>query len=144
MGILRSETCWSGHEGNSLYQQLEQGCGLRGSYVQLPATGETGIRGNCRTDRVCEPSCWIYLVHIYTRTSILLSQRGKQGDSAGAVFGQLLCVSGWSVQLALVCGAYLCSPWLLTGNVLRLAAGWTWGHTAVAASLSYTELPPLV
>lgn len=62
--------------------------------------GRLRSRGNCRTDRVCETSCWIYLVHIYTRisphcrTSILLSQRGEQGDAVGAVFGKLLCVSG--------------------------------------------------
>jgi len=27
------------------HQQLEQGCSLRGSYAQVPATGETGIQG---------------------------------------------------------------------------------------------------
>lgn len=103
-----------------------------------------------RLDRVCESSCWIYLVHIYTHIHshcwalILLSPRGEQDEDVGAVFVQLVCVSGWSVQLALVCGTSLCPLWLLSGNLLSLAAGWTWGHAAVAASLSHTGLPHLV
>ena len=28
-----------------LYQQVDKGCGLGGSYVQGPATGETGMQG---------------------------------------------------------------------------------------------------
>ena len=30
---------------NDLYRQLERGCGLGGSYIQVSAAGETGIQG---------------------------------------------------------------------------------------------------
>ena len=47
------------HVYSSLYQQLKQGCRLRGSYVQLPATGEIKIQGPATRQTVSEPSCWL-------------------------------------------------------------------------------------
>lgn len=86
--------------------------------------------------------------HLWTYTVPLLDihpaqPEGEQDEAAGAAFVQLVCVSGWSVQLALMCGPSLCPLWVLTGKLLSLAAGWTWGHADVAASLSHAGLPQL-
>lgn len=77
-----------------------------------------GSRDNCGIDQECVPSCWIYLAHICTHTQshcwtpVLLSQRW--GRAAGAVFVQLLCVSGCAAGLD-VCVVHtcaLCGCWL--------------------------------
>lgn len=44
---------------SSLYQQLKQRCSHRGSYIQVPATGVTGIQGSAPAQTMSEPSCWM-------------------------------------------------------------------------------------
>lgn len=114
MDICRGETCWGGHEGNGLEQKLEQDCSLMGSYVQLPATGETGIQGQLwNRPRVCaqllDPPCTC----LYSYTIPLLDTCPAQpegGSAAGAVFVQLLCVSGCAAALD-VCVVHTCALW---------------------------------
>ena len=82
-------------EIDSLYQQLQWGCGLEGFYVQAPAMGETGVQGQLWSRlsvyiRVCS--------HVWT--SILLSQRGEQDEAVDA-----LCVR---VSVLSVCLCYQC------------------------------------
>lgn len=55
------------HLCDNLYQQLEWGCHLRGLYVQVPASGETGIQGSAtvQTEHLSPVAGGINIVHVY-------------------------------------------------------------------------------
>lgn len=77
---------------DSLHQQLQWGYGLRGLYIQVPATGETGIQrkllGRLSIQaRLLEGSILYGCRSLNSRewTSILFSQKGEQDEAFGAV-----------------------------------------------------------
>lgn len=58
--------CVQAYMCNSLYQQLEQGCSLRGLYAQTRATGKTGIQGQLLDRLSLNPTRGgIYFVHTH-------------------------------------------------------------------------------
>ena len=114
-----------------LEHQQEQGCSLRGSYVQVPATGETGIQepatGQTDQAQLLKGSTLYTCLYFPRRTFVLVRWRGDQDEALA-----LACVCVSAVCVSSVCELVCCTNW---EHVLSLIVGWSWGHGAAAASL---------
>ena len=69
-----------------LYQQVDKGCGLGGSYVQGPATGETGMQGPAPGQAEClspVSAGGVHLAHTctFSLTSGLPEDKAPPGDA---------------------------------------------------------------
>ena len=69
----------------SLYQQVDEGCGLGDSYMQGPASGETGIQGPATGQAEClSPAAGgSHLAHTctFSLTSGLPGDKASPGDT---------------------------------------------------------------
>lgn len=120
---------------HGLYLQQEQGCGLRDWYVQVSATGDTGIQWQLLgAPNVSAPLLTGSALHlcIYTFSPQDLYPACPERGTGWCCCCCLCCVSALHAYLICVASP-ICMYTSGVNLCLSLTAGWTWGHGAVAS-----------